>query len=277
MKAIEDRIYIETNYPGVTLGALALPHGTVLIDAPPSPDDARSWRSALINLGSGVDRLLIYLDPHPDRTLGGRFLECNIMAHERTAKAFRKRTTIFKGQPLHTGAVWETCGNLGGIRWQPPQITFTDRAHLHWGAYHVIVEHHPGPDPGAAWVIIPEAKIVFVGDAVVPYQPPFLHTADIPTWLETLNLLIKSYSDFIVISGRGGMVAREVLITQRRFLKNLLRRLERLASRRAPIEATEKLIPSLLSKFTFPNKYQELYTFRLQSGLAQYYERHYPF
>jgi len=53
----------------------------------------------------------------------------------------------------------------------------------------VKVEYHPGPATGASWVILPELQIVFVGDAVLRNQPPFLANADLPTWLDTLSLL----------------------------------------------------------------------------------------
>ena len=70
MQEIVPNVYIETGYAGVTLGAINWPHGLVLIDAPFRPEDTRSWRSALLNLGGGVDRVLVQLDAHPDRTLG---------------------------------------------------------------------------------------------------------------------------------------------------------------------------------------------------------------
>ncbi|MEW6717683.1 MAG: hypothetical protein AB1345_09295 [Chloroflexota bacterium] len=275
MRQIEDNIYLEDSFFGVTLGALVFSHGIVLIDTPPKPEDARSWRNNLQNLGTGIDRLLVYLDAHPDRTLGGHTIGCAAIAHEDTLRIFDHRSTVFRGQPSGTGAVWETCQNMPNVRWHPPQITFSLNVYLQWGGYHVKIEHHRGPSPGAAWAVIPEAKIVFVGDTVVINQPPFLHAANIPAWINSLSLLLKSFSDYTVISGRGGLAAREVILSQQRFLKELQRRLDHLGRRKAPPEALEKLIPTLLSKFNFPGKYQDLYTNRIHSGLTQYYQRRY--
>ena len=68
------------------------------------------------------------------------------------------------------------------------------------------IEHHPGPAPGAIWVEIPSKKIVFVGDAVVEHQPPFLADADLPAWIETLSVLrIPKYRDYTIVSGRSEM------------------------------------------------------------------------
>jgi hypothetical protein len=96
MQQITRNIYFEDGYLGVTVGALVLPHGLILIDAPLRAEDSRSWRSALINQRGGSNKLLINLDAHPDRTLGTRALDCTIIAHQKTALVFRNRPTIFK-------------------------------------------------------------------------------------------------------------------------------------------------------------------------------------
>ena len=62
MQAIAKDIYIEDQYLGATLGAINFPHGLLQVDAPPSPEDARTWRAALLNLGGSTERLLVNLD-----------------------------------------------------------------------------------------------------------------------------------------------------------------------------------------------------------------------
>ncbi len=149
-------IYIEDSYTGVTLGALGLSHGTILIDAPPCPEDTRSWRAALRNLGSGVNRLLINLDDHFDRTLGARAMECPVMAHIETANSFHNQSAVFKGHAPESGADWQQCIGLSGIRWATPSLTYSNRAVLNWDKHPLILEHHPGPTPGATWIVLPE-------------------------------------------------------------------------------------------------------------------------
>jgi glyoxylase-like metal-dependent hydrolase (beta-lactamase superfamily II) len=78
---------------------------------------------------------------------------------------------------------------------------------LNWDSTPILLENHPGPHPGAIWVVMPEEKIVFVGDTVVKNQPAFLAHANLPAWLESLALLqSKEYSNYTVISGRDGTV-----------------------------------------------------------------------
>lgn len=275
MKAIKDGIYYEDGYLGVTLGALVFAHGTIHIDAPLKAEDARAWRSALLNQRGGVNRLLVTLDSHIDRTLGARAMDCAILAHQKSAQAFRNRPIVFKGETIETGADWETYIDSIGTRWAAPDITFTKQMTLHWGGSPVIIEHHPGPTPGASWVIIPDEKVVFVGDAVLANQPPFLANADLETWLETLDVLLRGYSDYIIVSGRGGPARLEAVRTQQKALKNLAKGLERIAKRNASPESTEKLIPGALESMSIPKDKIELYGKRLRYGLYQYYLRHF--
>jgi glyoxylase-like metal-dependent hydrolase (beta-lactamase superfamily II) len=275
MQQIENGIVFEDSYLGVTLGALVFSQGVILIDAPIRPEDTRAWRSAVMTQRGGSNRLLVSLDSHPDRTLGTRALECTIVAHQKAAQIFRNRPTIFKGQSVETGAAWETYSDAIGMRWASPDITFTERMSLHWGAPEVVLEHHPGPTPGSIWVILAGAKTVFVGDAVAVNQPPFLAQAELAAWLESLDLLIKSYSDYTIVSGRGGLATIEDVRDQRKILKDTLHTMEQLAARNAAPEATQELVAPLLAHYNFPQKLRDLYTTRLAYGLHQCFARRY--
>lgn len=276
MDSISKQVFIETQYPGVTLGVISLSRGLVQIDAPPSPEDGRSWRAALMGLSGGPERVLVNLDAHPDRTLGVRAMDCSVIAHEETAEVFRNRPNTFKSQQTETGANWEDIPGLTGIRWVPPEISFTESMTLEWDESPILLESHPGPSAGATWVVLPEEKIVFVGDAVLKNQPPFLATADLPAWLETLSLLrSKAYNDYTVISGRDGKVTAAIIKSQADFIKDAHKRLVRLSKRKQKPDMTEALIQPLLSKFKVPIARQTQYTQRLQYGLKHYYARHY--
>jgi glyoxylase-like metal-dependent hydrolase (beta-lactamase superfamily II) len=275
MHRIEHGIFYDNSYLGVTLGGLVFAHGTILVDAPLRAEDARSWRSTLLNQRGGTNRLLINLDAHPDRTLGARNLDATVLAHQKTAAVFRNRSTIFKGQNVETGSAWESYSDAIGMRWAVPDITFTLTMSLHWGGPEVILEHHPGPSAGSIWVNIPDEHVVFVGDTVVVDQPPFLANSDLTAWLESLDLLQNSYRDYVIVGGRGGPISGNALVVLQRHLKNVSKGIERLFKRSAPPDATEDLIPALLADFTFPAERQEKYTQRLRNGLYQYYARRY--
>jgi glyoxylase-like metal-dependent hydrolase (beta-lactamase superfamily II) len=255
MDSISKQVYVEDQYPGVTLGVINYPRGLVQIDAPPSPEDGRSWRAALMGLEGGPERILINLDAHPDRTLGVRAMDCSVIAHERTAQVFRNRPSTFKVQSDETGADWENIPGLTGIRWVAPEISFTHSMDLHWDGTPILLESYPGPSAGAIWVILPEEKIVFVGDAVLKNQPPYLANADLPAWLETLTLLqSKPYHDYIVISGRGGVVSAANIKSQMDFLKDAHKKLERLSNKKQKVDIEGSLVQQLLSHSKFPTR-----------------------
>jgi len=276
MQAIARDVYIEDHYPGVTLGAISLTNGLIQIDAPPSQEDVRSWRAAMMSLNSGSERLLINLDAHPDRTLGARAMDCTVLAHEKTAAVFRSRPTTFKAQGEETGSDWESIPGLGSVRWVLPELTFSQEMTLHWGELVVTVEYHPGPAVGASWVLVPEAKVVFVGDAVMRGQPPFLSSADIPAWQDTLKLLASPvFRGWQVISGRGGVVNADHIRSQSSFLKLAQTKIEKFAQKKASMEALDDLARLMLGEFKIPAKSQHKYLRRLRYGIYQYYVRNF--
>jgi glyoxylase-like metal-dependent hydrolase (beta-lactamase superfamily II) len=236
----------------------------------------RSWRSALLNLGGGVDRILISLDGHYDRTLGARLLDCTVIGHEKLLQDFRNRPVNFKTQGTETGSEWELHNGLGTIRWAPPEITFSHNLNLNWNDSPLVLESRPGPAVGAIWAAVPGQKVVFVGDAVVPGQPPFLASCDLPAWVESLDVLLGSdYRDFLVVSGRGGLVPVEQIRRQRQYLLDLDEAVEELAKRKALPEQTEGLVARFLKEFDLSGGREAIYAQRLRWGLMKYYTRHF--
>jgi len=276
MQEIAPQIYIEPGYAGVTLGAINWQHGLVLLDSPFRQEDTRSWRSALLNLGGGVDRLLVNLDAHFDRTLGARAMDCTVVGHEKMAQAFRNRPVTFKTQASETGAEWEQYNGLGSIRWAPPEITFTERMQIHWSEHPLLLEYHPGPATGAIWTVLPGSQVCFVGDAVLADQPPFLASADLPAWITGLQgLLEPEYQNYLLVSGRGGLVTHHHVRQQIHFLEKIKDRLDALAAQNAPVEEAVALADSLIQDFEADGLRRAQFQQRLQWGLRQYYLRQY--
>jgi len=276
MQAIYDNVFIEDTYPGVTLGVIARSRGLIQLDSPPAPEDGRSWRASMMNLNCGHERVLINIDSHPDRTFGARGMDCTIIANEKTAAIFRARPSTFKAQGDETGADWESIPGLGSVRWAAPEISFDQQLTLYWGESPVALESHPGPTAGAIWVILPDEKIVFVGDAVLKHQPPFLANANLDQWLENLEILLSSaYRGYTIVSGRGGIVTTSMVKAQYELIEHIHDKLNKLAAKKSPASATEKLVESLASGFKVPAARHKQFTSRLRYGLQHYYTRHY--
>jgi glyoxylase-like metal-dependent hydrolase (beta-lactamase superfamily II) len=276
MQEIAPHVFIETGFPGVTLGAVNWVHGLVLIDAPFRAEDTRSWRSTLLNLSGGVDRLLVNLDAHFDRTLGTRAMDCTVVGHDKLTEVFHNRPLTFKTQGSETGAEWEQFNGLGSIRWAPPEITFSQEMSIYWEENPLLLETHPGPAVGAIWAVLPGEHVVFIGDAVVKNQPPFLGGADLPAWIETLRrLLSPAFGDYLIVSGRNGLVVHKEAQQMLDLLEGYHRRLDALAAQSAPVEEVERLAGTLLKEIETPTQRHSQYRQRLHWGLRQYYLRHY--
>jgi glyoxylase-like metal-dependent hydrolase (beta-lactamase superfamily II) len=276
MDEIANNVYIEDRFLGVTLGVISQPRGLIQIDAPPSPEDGRSWRAAMMGMGNGPERVLVNLDAHPDRTLGVRAMDCTVIAHEKTAQAFRNRPNTFKAQGDETGANWESIPGLGSVRWAPPELSFLDQLTLHWSDTPILLESRPGPTPGAIWVVLPSEKVVFVGDAVLKNQPTFLAHADLPVWIEMLKVLLEpEYKGFTIVSGRGGIVTTQVVRNQIEVLKRIYDRVEKIGKKKTTANVTDKIADQLLKAFKTPAARQRQYAHRLRYGLHYYYVRHY--
>ncbi len=277
MQEIVNRVFIETHYPGVTLGAISREHGLILVDSPFRQDDTRSWRSSLLNLGGGVARILVQMDAHIDRSMGAKAMECTILSHIEAANVFQNRPASIKAQTLDAGAEWENYNGLGSIRWGTPHITFSDHMFLHWDENLVELDYHPGIADGSIWVDLPVEKVLFLGDAVVSKQSPFLSDADLPLWIEHLkSLFSKKYQEYFLVSGRDGLVTLEDVHNQIDFLSEINEKVQDLASQKSTLDAVGKLVPDLMKKLAYlPAKQYELHEKRLTYGLQMYYAHRY--
>ncbi|MEN6570356.1 MAG: hypothetical protein ABFD24_00770 [Anaerolineaceae bacterium] len=275
MQEIAPHTFIETAYPGVTLGAISWPHGLILVDAPYRPDDVRLWRSTLLNMSGGVDRILVNLDAHFDRTLGTRLMECTVCGQEKMVQIFHDRPMTFKSQAVESGAEWELTNGLGSIRWSPPEISFSNSLNIYWDGNPMHLLHHPGPAPEAIWLELPNESVVFVGDCVTPNFPPFLANAELSEWMALLvRLLAPEFQNYTVVSGRGGVVTREDIQKQYDYLALVHDIVMKALEARSGVEELENALPALLAPFDIPAEKSELCRTRLKWGLQHYYANH---
>jgi glyoxylase-like metal-dependent hydrolase (beta-lactamase superfamily II) len=271
MKEIVSGVFIETEYDGVTLGAVQTPNGVIMIDAPISMKDAQIWRSSC-SRNSGAERLLVLLDEHFDRCLGARAMRCSIIAHEKTAQAITGRNSAGKPQTSRTGSIWESISEVNSIHWAHPEITFTNEMSINWDDKPLLLEYHPGPARGSIWVVLPERKVIFLGDTVPVNQPPFLAAADLDLWMESLELLKSNeYKDYILISSRGSTVTKDDARELQKFLKKVQRLAEKTTNSKSDLVQIEETGASLADEFKARNKVEmEIFRTRLAYGFSQY-------
>jgi glyoxylase-like metal-dependent hydrolase (beta-lactamase superfamily II) len=162
---------------------------------------------------------------------------------------------------------------VSGLSRAVPHIGFEDELHLQLGGRTIQMRHRAGPRPGSAWVVLPWAKVVFVGDTVWLREPPYLGEADLEAWLESLaELRSAAFARYKIVSARDGVVRREALVGMARFLRKVAQRLERLQDREDKPEAAGRLAPQLARGFRIPAARREQALLRLRSGLERLYE-----
>ena len=277
MKQISENIIIETAYTGVTVGAIVQPDRVIYIDAPLLPEHARLWRVAA-TARKKIPQQVILMDAHHDRTIGSRYLECTIVAHERVLWIYQNRPVTFKPISQNSGSEWEKINIQNGFRWIYPEIVFSQRLDLHQSELHIDLQSHPGPSIGAIWVEVPARKVIFVGDSVVSTQVPFLHTAEIGPWLETLDLMEQRYNEgYQLVGGRDGLVEKADILATRAFLEKTQDCLTDYAACNESDERIDSLISAIgmdgFFKIGKDRKGEMLE--RLSYGLHQYFRKNY--
>jgi glyoxylase-like metal-dependent hydrolase (beta-lactamase superfamily II) len=274
MQKLTKDLYVETGFPGVTVGAVLTPEGFIGIDAPTHPADVRRWLLKLNQLVQQPFRYLINTDYHRDRVLGSQLFEAPVIAHENASERLRQLPEVFKGGLSEAGADADLAADLAGVKIIPPQITFTNRMVLCVGGHELHLVHRPGPTPGSLWVEVPAAQVVFTGDAVALAVPPPLGDADLEAWLASLAELRKArYPARTIVPGRGGLTDKDGVRAMESFLKQVRRKLDNLLRGKKTRTDAGPAAESLLAGFSVPASLREHYTRRLRAGLEQLYDR----
>lgn len=245
----------------------------LLVDMPLRPDDGRDWIGQLTS--TGRPKYLALMDQHPDRALGMRSFDLPIVAQDATLQTMRGWPDAFKGSAKPIGAEADTLKRITGIHKAIPSISFESELKLHLGDREVLFWHRPGPTAGSMWVVLPDAKIVFIGDAVTVSEPPYVGDADIDDWIDSLDeLRSAAFNDFLFISGRDGNVDRDAVNAMARFVRKIPVRLKRMKKKKGDVsEAAESAAKGLIKEYKVPTARHDLVLLRLQAGLRKLHTR----
>jgi glyoxylase-like metal-dependent hydrolase (beta-lactamase superfamily II) len=273
MQRLAKDIYVETNFPGVTVGAVITPAGPVCIDTPTHPADARRWRLKLAQLSDRPVQYIINLDHHRDRVLGNAVFEAPVIAHDAAAERLQQLPETFKAGGGEAGADADLAAEVAGVRLVTPSLTFSGRMRLALDGPEIHLVARPGQSPAGIWVELPKEQIVFAGDSLALGAPPPLAEANLDVWLDHLaELRKKRYPANVIVPGRGGVTHKTGVKTMESFLRLVRRKLEALARAKKPRADAGALAESLVREFSVPASLREHYTRRLRSGLEALYD-----
>lgn len=273
MQKLADKVYAESGFLGVTVGAVVTGQGVVCIDTPTHPADARKWRLRLAQLNQKPIQYVVNLDHHRDRVIGNQWFEAAVIAHEAATDLIRSYPDQFRATLSESGADADLVSELAGVKVIPPQLTFTRELILSKGGPEIHVEHRGGSSPGACWVHLPKGKVIFLGDLLTLNAPPFLADADLERWVELLSELKKArYRDYTFVPGRGPVTDQKSLSGFISYLNTVKRKVSRYYDSDRPKSELAALVPGLLATFNPANGVRDLYARRIRFGLERLYD-----
>lgn len=271
MRKLATGVYCESRYAGVDVGLVVSKDDLFLVDCPLRVEDAKDWLNAASERGRA--RYLALLDAHPDRVLGSRIFDGPLLAHDHALAEIREWSDTFKGNQHPIGAESDRLKRVTGIHRAVPDLSFSQAVDINLNGLALRLEHHPGPQAGSIWVLIPSAGIVFVGDCVTLSEPPYLGAADVASWHECLDVLRTSaMKGYTVVSAYGGPAKREDINAMARFLRKVESRMEKLERARTPEAEVDSYAEDLLSDFPHPAARLEAFHLRLREGLLDLLE-----
>jgi len=272
MRRLATGVYCESRYAGVDVGLVVSKDDLFLVDCPLRIEDAKEWLSTVS--ARGAVKYLALLDAHPDRVLGSRAFDVPLLAHDHALAEIREWSDTFKGAQHPIGAESDRLKRVTGIHRAVPDLSFSKSARIFLSGLEILLEHHPGPQAGSIWVLIPSAGVVFVGDCVTLSEPPYLGASDLQAWFNCLDALRESaMSSYLPVSAYGGPLEREDINSMARFLRKVEARVAKLARVRSPEDSVDSFAAELLEDFPAPAARSELYLLRLREGLLDLLER----
>ncbi len=257
MEEVAKQVYVETAYDGVNVGALVTPTGVICIDVPSYAREARDWAARMHRLSPYPVLNIILTDSNGDRVLNTRWLNAPIIMQQNSAAVLAGYDKRFpphlidsltarnpqRGRELSTGPI------------EHPTMSFSGEMVMFRHGQQIVFKSAPGPNPGTAWIELPERGVLFVGDTLMVNTHPRLATTTCNNWIETLNKL-RTYTDtHIIVPGRGHVLypdssdADAAIDVTINFLEAMRQKVIQHIEFGLPHESLVSLIPEFMVKF----------------------------
>ncbi|MEV7194321.1 MBL fold metallo-hydrolase [Streptomyces sp. NPDC093510] len=235
------------NNAGVLLDA---GRGPVVVDTAATEARARRLGAAVRELAAAPPRLLVNTHFHGDHTFGNALVgepDTLVVAHERARQEMAAAGLGLTG--LWPGVGW------GAVELRLPDVTYDGRLELHL-ARRTVRLLHPGPahTTGDTLVWLPEDRVLFAGDVVMPGCTPFILMGSLHGSLRTLEYL-RTLAPRVIVGGHGPVCGPEAIDETEGYLRWLLRTAEgALAAGLAPLEAARQLGTHPYQQWTDPER-----------------------
>ncbi|MCU1680598.1 MAG: Zn-dependent hydrolase, glyoxylase [Amycolatopsis sp.] len=181
--------------------------GVVSIDACSTEQRTRDYLDAIAAISPKPVRTLINTHHHGDHTFGNYlFPTAAVIGHDNV-----RAEVLAHGMPF-SAPIW-TETDWGGVRLEPPFITFSDEITVHSDdlACQVTYAGQPAHTTNDSYVWIPERKVLIAGDLLFNGGTPFLMAGSIDGTISVLEERIKPLVAETIIPGHGAVCGPEVV------------------------------------------------------------------
>jgi len=229
IQEIAPGILVGTGLIGANVGLITTGGGTVLVDAPWIPDQARAWRAEVERRSAHGVSYLINTDYHLDHLLGNCFLPpAVVVAHEATCKHLRAldlAVLIEKAVEQNGAQVPDLAQQLAGVHLIHPTLTVGKSMTLWCPERRVDVLFLGGHRAATLGVHLPEEGVLFAGDLVVSGSHPYVGDANSRQWIESLRF-VRAMDVKTIIPGHGEPGGMEIVDTIYNYMTELRGRVE---------------------------------------------------
>jgi cyclase len=165
-------------------------------------------------------RYVVNTHYHPDHVANnGVFVEAGalVLAHRNVRAWIHTENLKFVGEKI-------TPQQKAEVEAVPaPTVVYDIGIDLYLGKRQVLVRGFPGHTGGDSVVLIPDARVAFLGDLFWHTLPPNTIDATIKAWIETLTRLVTDYSSYTFVSGHGAAGTASDVAAFRDYLATLLK------------------------------------------------------
>ncbi len=277
MRQIADKIYLETSYPGVNVGAIVTREGVICIDTPSFPRDARNWVTRIHQLYPYNISYLLLTDAHGDRVLNCRWFSAPIISQQLSDEQLRSFDKRYPQNFLDSLISRDPhCGReLTSSPVEQPTLSFAHDLTLSQGRRRIELIHMPGPLPGVMWVHLPEAGILFTGDSVVTEEHPNLAQAECGKWLHSLEMLLNDdhfAGVHTLVPGRGQVCDKSAVAPVMHYIRRVLALVREHIDLGRPKTQLGRLVPEILCEFPSNRWPAEWVERQVRLGLEHLYD-----
>jgi cyclase len=203
---------------GANAGIIIGKDKVVVVDSLTSAKEAQRFIKDIRSITDKPIKYVINTHHHLDHSLGNsEFVKLGaaVIAQENCRREAQKDADTIIKRALNYGFTAEA---LEGTTVVLPTLMFTDRMTIDLGDRTVELIY-PGPShtDGSALVLVPEAKILFAGDALFTNFHPNMRDADVEGWIKSLDK-IAALDVQKIIPGHGPVSSKQDIADMKKYL-----------------------------------------------------------